>query len=193
MLLAVSIGGEVCAETGRTSALSLKVRSWGYQLQNVDRVKLGAVPYDVIVIDDSRDGSDDTALTAEEVRRLKVKPDGSRHVVLSCMSIGEADGSRDHWNPWWSDWWFVPNLVFAPNWRAARTSQWGSYAVRYWDPAWQEIILGARGYMDRSREEDRRQGARRKPWFSGRSAERRGVADRWQLSTIPLTSIRRGR
>ena len=66
-------------------------KSWGYQLQNVDPDEIDVVPYDMLVIDYSRDGSAAEALTAEEVGRLKFKPDGERRIVLS-LSLDRRSG-----------------------------------------------------------------------------------------------------
>jgi cysteinyl-tRNA synthetase, unknown class len=121
------------------------IRSWGYQLQGVNADVLAAVPYDAIVVDYSRDGGDATALSAADVARLKVKPDGTARVVLAYMSIGEAESYRFYWKRRWSDFWFIPNFITKPNWRAKLNGDWGgNYAVRYWEPDWQAI-----GYLDR--------------------------------------------
>ncbi len=126
------------------------IRSWGYQLQNIDPAKLAKVPYDAIVIDYTRDGTDQTSLTAADLQRMKFKPDGSRRVVLAYMSIGEAENYRWYWNPWWNDLWIIPNVFTKPSWCGPQNGDWkGNYAVRYWDPEWQKIILGDSGYLDR--------------------------------------------
>jgi cysteinyl-tRNA synthetase, unknown class len=126
------------------------IRSWGYQLQGPNPDVLANVPYDAIVIDYSRDGRDETALTAAEVARLKVKPDGTPRAVLAYMSIGEAESYRFYWKRRWSDFWFIPNFVTAPAWRGKLNGDWGgNYAVRYWEPEWQAIITGDGGYLDR--------------------------------------------
>ena len=102
-------------------------KSWGYQLQKIDPDTLAAVPHDVLVIDYSRDGTDAYAFTAEEVARLKVKPDGSRRIVLAYLSIGEAEVYRYYWQ-WY---WFLDE--FAPAWRGGPNKEWqGNYDVRYW-------------------------------------------------------------
>src|SRR5262249_25161969 len=104
-------------------------KSWGYQLQNIDPGVIAAAPYDVFVLDYSRDGSDASALTPEEVRRLKIKPDGSRRIVLCYLSIGEAETYRCYWKWYWG--WFFGLL--APSWRGKQNSEWrGNYGVRYW-------------------------------------------------------------
>jgi cysteinyl-tRNA synthetase, unknown class len=123
------------------------VKSWGYQLQNVDPDVLAATPYDLLVIDYSRDGSDALALTPQDLARLKVKPDGSRRIVLAYLSIGEAETYRYYWKWYWS--WFFGML--APSWRGPQNAEWrGNYGVRYWRDDWQKIIFaGEDSYLGR--------------------------------------------
>ncbi len=113
-------------------------KSWGYQLQNVDPDTIEAAPYDMIVIDYSRDGSDALALTADDVAKLQVEPDGERRIVLAYLSIGEAETYRYYWKWYWG--WFFGAL--APGWRGRQNSEWrGNYGVRYWQQDWQNIIF----------------------------------------------------
>lgn len=120
-------------------------KSWGYQLQDVDPDAIAAAPYDMLVVDYSRDGSD--ALTAQDVAKLKVKPDGSRRIVLSYLSIGEAETYRYYWKWYWG--WFFGWL--APSWLDKQNTEWrGNYGVRYWQPDWQKIIFsGDNSYLER--------------------------------------------
>ena len=127
-------------------------RSWGYQLQGPKVATLAASPYDVLVIDYSKDGSDDEALTAAEIASLKKKPDGSRRYVLSYMSIGEAESYRYYWKLTWGGKWYTEWIAwfFAPSWRGPLNKDWdGNYATRYWQDGWQQIILGNGAYLDR--------------------------------------------
>jgi len=123
------------------------VKSWGYQLQNVDPDVLAASPYDLLVIDYSRDGTAALALTPQDLARLKVKPDGSRRIVLAYLSIGEAETYRYYWRWYWG--WFFGML--APSWRGPQNAEWrGNYGVRYWQDDWQKIIFGGENsYLDR--------------------------------------------
>ena len=52
-----------------------RVRTWAYQLQNINAATLARTSYDLLVVDG-------LSLTAAEVVRLKRKPDGSRRIVL---------------------------------------------------------------------------------------------------------------
>jgi cysteinyl-tRNA synthetase, unknown class len=163
-LLALAIGALIACvsaaaaqQPSPTTATTFRAaKSWGYQLTNLDVKTLASSPYDILVIDYSRDGSDAQALSAAELTQLQRKPDGSRRIILSYLSIGEAESYRYYWNKSWDDLWFIPNFWSKPTWRAKLNGDWGgNYAVRYWDPAWQRIILGegspgqSASYLDR--------------------------------------------
>jgi len=112
------------------------VKNWGYQLQNIKPAKIAASAYDMVVIDYA---NDDRPFTAAEVAAMQRKPDGGRRLVVAYLSIGEAETYRSYWDKAWKK---AP-----PSWLGKENREWrGNYAVRFWDPLWQEIILG---YADR--------------------------------------------
>ncbi len=118
------------------------VRSWGYQLQQIDPATIAASPYDLVVIDYARDGTQEFAFDRATVTAMQRKPDGERRIVLAYLSIGEAEDYRFYWH---HDWMSSP-----PGWLLAENPDWpGNYAVRYWDPQWQAMIFGGPGsYLD---------------------------------------------
>ncbi len=121
-------------------------KSWGYQLQKIDPDALAAAPYDVLVIDYSRDGSDARALTApRRSRKLKIRPDGSRRIVLAYLSIGEAEKYRYYWQPDWE------TSTLAPPWLAEANKRYRTnFLVRYWHADWQAIVFrGENSYLGR--------------------------------------------
>jgi cysteinyl-tRNA synthetase, unknown class len=120
-------------------------KSWGYQLQKINPDVLAAAPYDVLVIDYSRDGSDERALTAGDVGRLKIRPDGGRRIVLAYLSIGEAEKYRYYWRPDWD------TSTLAPPWLAEANKRYATnFPVRYWHPDWQAIVFrGPNSYLGR--------------------------------------------
>jgi cysteinyl-tRNA synthetase len=151
-LLACTLGQSLpaCAqskdEAPATAAhLLAAAKSWGYQLQTIDPNEIAASRYDMLVVDYSRDGTDARALTAEEVAKLKVKPDGGRRIVLSYLSIGEAETYRYYWKWHWG--WFFGR----PDWRGRQNTEWrGNYGVRSWEKDWQSIIFsGDNSYLER--------------------------------------------
>ncbi len=85
----------------------------------------------------------DDPLTQDEVEGLKTKANGGRRLVISYMSIGEAEDYRFYWDAQWKE--------SPPSWLAAENPDWeGNYKVRYWDPAWQAILFGSPdSYLDR--------------------------------------------
>jgi len=96
--------------------------------------------YDLLIIDAFYG---DTMLTSAEVAELQTKPGGAQRLVISYMSIGEAEDYRYYWVPEWDQ--------ERPEWIVAENRIWrGNYVVAYWEPEWQEIIAtGDDAYLSR--------------------------------------------
>jgi cysteinyl-tRNA synthetase len=89
--------------------------------------------YDLLIMDLFFDET--TEFTAGEVAQLKIKANGGRRLVISYMSIGEAENYRYYWQPGWES--------GDPFWLDDENSDWeGNYKVRYWEPEWKKIIYG---------------------------------------------------
>jgi cysteinyl-tRNA synthetase, unknown class len=87
--------------------------------------------YDLLIIDLFYQGE---TLTPEEVRSLQVKKNGARRLVVSYLSIGEAEDYRYYWRPEWKR--------KPPAWLDKENPNWpGNYKVKYWYSEWQDIIL----------------------------------------------------
>lgn len=88
--------------------------------------------YDVIIIDAFYHSQ---IFTEDDVQQLRLKKNGGHRLVISYMSIGEAEEYRYYWQNEWEvgdpEWLFREN----PNWE-------GNYKVMYWEPDWKEIIYG---------------------------------------------------
>lgn len=111
------------------------IASWGYQLQNLDLDNAVHSPFDVLVIDTTLDGSDDTALKPTDLARLKQKTDGRRRLILAYLSIGEAESYRSYWNKQWKR--------DKPEWLLGENPDWKeNYAVCFWHPGWQAVMCG---------------------------------------------------
>jgi cysteinyl-tRNA synthetase len=103
------------------------VKSWHYQLQDIDPAVIANLSADMVVIDHS---AGDGPFSKVDVERMQHKPDGTRRLVLAYMSIGEAETYR----------WYWPQRSSA--WLGRENRQWrGNYAVRFWHPDWQAIVL----------------------------------------------------
>ena len=136
VLLAAGVGGAAAQE--RKNGL-LAAKSWAFQLKNLgpeQQAKIATSPYDLVVIDSEQFPEEkEIPLTREEVERMKVKPDGSRRLVIAYFSVGEAENYRYYWKPEWNR--------QKPSWVGKENKQWGgNFLVQYWEPVWQNIIMG---------------------------------------------------
>jgi cysteinyl-tRNA synthetase len=111
------------------------VRSWGCQFQNLDVERAANSPLDLIVIDPDATGGNGRALEPRDVAKLKTKPDGERRLVLSYLSVGEAETYRRYWKEGWR--------VEPPEWLGPANPNWpGSFVARYWDDGWKKLVYG---------------------------------------------------
>lgn len=100
-----------------------------------------ATNYDLLLMDlFFNDGS---MFTAAEVEALRAKANGGRRLIVSYMSIGEAEDYRYYWD---QDWKFKN-----PEWLRRENKSWkGNYKVWYWHPEWKSIIhSGTDSYLSR--------------------------------------------
>jgi cysteinyl-tRNA synthetase len=58
-------------------------------------------PFDLVVVDYSRNGTESGRFARAEVERMRKKPDGGRRIVLAYLSIGEAEDYRYYWQDTW--------------------------------------------------------------------------------------------
>ncbi len=118
------------------------VQSWHYQLDKVDIDAMSRRNVDMIVTDYAREGGK-IPLTREEVARLKVKPNGSRRIAISYLSIGEAEEFRFYWDDAWK--------TAKPAWLERENCAWPrAWMVRFWDPGWRDLIVtGQQSYLKR--------------------------------------------
>ncbi|MFC3834114.1 MJ1477/TM1410 family putative glycoside hydrolase [Deinococcus rufus] len=132
---AASSGTVPAAPDAGTRAQRLtQARTWGYQLTGYGDAMLGPVrrsPFDVVVIDAVTD--EGVAWTPTQLRTAAARPGGAR-LLAAYLSIGEAEDYRPYWQASWT--------ASPPRWLLGGNPDWpGSYAVAYWDPAWQALML----------------------------------------------------
>jgi cysteinyl-tRNA synthetase len=96
--------------------------------------------YDVILMDAF---FDEQIWTGQEIAALKTKANGSKRLVISYMSIGEAEDYRYYWQPGFSS--------NPPEWLSGPNPDWpGNYKVKYWLDSWKSIIYGNNdAYLDK--------------------------------------------
>lgn len=113
------------------------VHNWVYWLDGPDLAEIATTPFELAVIDYSADGTASGEFSATQIAALR--QGGCDRRVLAYLSIGEAEKYRFYWQQGWR-----PG---SPAWLLAENPDWeGNYLVRYWDPAWQQIIFS---YLDR--------------------------------------------
>jgi cysteinyl-tRNA synthetase, unknown class len=135
--LFVAVGATHPASAADVAAPSLAtVKAWDYQLRRLDSAAASGKPSDMIVVE-AGPGGDGTGVKAtDEIARLRIKPDGTRRLVIAYLSIGEAESYRPYWQPIWNQ---TP-----PAWLIGENCRWPkNFPVRYWMPAWQEIMIGS--------------------------------------------------
>jgi cysteinyl-tRNA synthetase len=92
-----------------------------------------ATNYDLVIMD--LYFNDGTPFTKAEISSLKYKSNGGKRLVISYMSIGEAENYRFYWQNSWNS--------SKPNWFDAENPDWkGNFKVKYWEPEWKKIIYG---------------------------------------------------
>ncbi len=113
------------------------ITSWGIQLQELDPAKAHNAPFDMLVIDATAGAKGGRALTRPEISQLKSKPDGRPRLLLSYLSIGEAEDYRPDY--------FTPEYMTedAPDWLLSENERWkGNRRIRFCEEGWQRTILG---------------------------------------------------
>ncbi len=92
-----------------------------------------ATNYDLIIMD--LFFHDGTSFTKSEINTLRNKANGGKRLVISYMSIGEAEDYRYYWQSNWN--------TSKPIWMDSENPDWkGNFKVKYWYPEWQKIIYG---------------------------------------------------
>lgn len=122
-------------QSARGNRPLLAVDHWHYQLDRIEPSlpTLALNTADLLIIDHAKRGGK-VRLTPEEVARLKVRPDGSRRLVISYMSIGEAEEFRYYWNPAWK--------TAPPPWLGEENCAWPqAHRVRFWLDSWKDIVF----------------------------------------------------
>jgi cysteinyl-tRNA synthetase, unknown class len=117
------------------------ISTGNYQTKEEMISALSQTPHDVIIMDLFFD--EENIFTANDLSRLRNKPQGGTRKLICYMSIGQAESYRWYWKNWWT--------VTPPSFLIEEDPNWvDNYYVRYWDPAWQQVFIGATdSYMNR--------------------------------------------
>jgi len=117
-----------------------------YWLANIDLDQVQKSPFKYVIIDYSADGSEAKEFSREKIENLRNSLPEKR-VVLSYLSIGEAEDYRFYWNKSWKPAPSPPHWQGNPSFLGPENQRWkGNYIVDYRDPQWRKIIYS---YLDR--------------------------------------------
>ncbi|UYP47474.1 hypothetical protein NEF87_003759 [Candidatus Lokiarchaeum ossiferum] len=108
---------------------------------------LKSTPFDLIIMDAFYDT---TAWTQEEIHYIQFNSKQPK-ILLSYISIGEAETYRDYWDQNWdADNDGIPDES-APDWLDIENPDWeGNYKVKFWKEEWANIIFGTNeSYVDK--------------------------------------------
>jgi cysteinyl-tRNA synthetase, unknown class len=131
-----SKASQLAAEAERLRRINL-ARSWGYQLNGIKLDELQRSPFDMLIVDATTGLAAGRHFKREEVTQLKRKPDGSPRLVLSYLSVGEAEDYRpDYFSAEYME-------EEAPDWLRKENPDWkGNRIIAFCHEGWQKTILG---------------------------------------------------
>lgn len=117
----------------------INLEKYNSKTQFINAVK--TTNYDVVLID--LFFNDGQSFNHDDIAQLKNKANGGKRLVISYMSIGEAEDYRYYWQTSWKS--------NKPSWLAEENPNWGgNFKVKYWNSEWQKIILGnENAYLDK--------------------------------------------
>lgn len=138
-VVAPAAGKDAMRDKGREmrSQRMAQVKTWGNQLQELDPQVAIEAPFDMLVIDADTGIAGGGRLTPQQAAALKVKPDGSPRLLISYLSIGEAEDYRPDY--------FTAEYMTedAPDWLLSENERWkGNRRISFCDEGWQRTILG---------------------------------------------------
>lgn len=119
------------------AALASAVKTWGIQLQELEVASARLSSFDLLVADATGGAKGGQPLSADDVAALKTKPDGSRRLAISYLSIGEAEDYRPDY--------FTAEYMTedAPDWLLSENERWkGNRRISFCEEGWQRTILG---------------------------------------------------
>jgi cysteinyl-tRNA synthetase, unknown class len=111
------------------------VAGWSFNINNNSLNQLLSNDSKFLVVDYSKDGTEGQRYSASDLTALHQKGKS----VVSYLSIGEAEDYRYYYQSNWNN--------NPPSWLGQDNPDWpGNTKVKYWDPEWQNIMLG---YLDK--------------------------------------------
>ncbi len=126
-----TIGHSICWAQSSPASFAYVLQADSLAKSKAEAVaKLAACARDWIVLD--ANFSSDEPWTAADLAAIRAGRAGRK--VIAYLSIGEAEDYRAYWQRAWK--------TNPPAFLLGENPEWkGNYRVKYWQPAWQQIIL----------------------------------------------------
>lgn len=132
------------ANFSATTGNAVTGNQWLYQLQDADINAILGTQFDIVTMDYSFYGDEESRYSASELASLE----NAGKTALAYLSIGEAEDYRYYFDSTWVE--TTGNhqpSALAPCWLGQTNPDWqGNYKTRYWSNEWQETVLG---YLDK--------------------------------------------
>ncbi len=110
-------------------------KCWLYQLQRAEPEDIVPSGYKIVVMDYSRDGTEQGIYAKTEIGKMKA----ASMMPLCYLSIGEVEEYRYYWQFEWKK--------NKPQWLGKENPDWkGNYKAKYWHPEWQKMVFA---YLDK--------------------------------------------
>ena len=110
--------------------------TWLYHLGDVDQARaeeIGATNADLVVTEWASYAAEEAPYSPDLIDTMRGEDDA---LVVSYLSIGEAEPYRYYWDESWE------TEAGRPDWIGEANPEWtDNIRVEYWDPDWQEIIF----------------------------------------------------
>lgn len=116
-----------------------KVDDYAMVLKNINLSSIAASKFDLVIIDESADGTEATRFTKAQIESLYGSGSTSKR-VLAYLNVGYADPNRFYWNDAWDANDDGTPDAGAPSFLGTRDAATGLYNVRYWQAGWQAIV-----------------------------------------------------
>jgi cysteinyl-tRNA synthetase len=117
-------------------------------LQGDVAAEIDGTDFSVVVMDYTKDGTDDLEQRYAPAEMARIEGTGARRKALAYLSIGEAEDYRYYFDHDWVAAATPGGLYsWAPDWLGLGNPDWeGNYKVRYWSEEWQQLVFD---YLDR--------------------------------------------
>lgn len=116
-----------------------KVDDFAMVLKDIDLSAIASSKFDLVIIDESADGTEATRFTKAQVDSLSGTGNTAKR-ILAYLNVGFADPNRFYWQDSWDANDDGTPDSGAPSFLGQRNATTGLYAVRYWQAGWQAIV-----------------------------------------------------